>query len=47
MTACEIGAFDITTALASQLGPSIVAAHAALINVSALTFVSAQGSVVI
>lgn len=36
----EMGAFDVTTGMAGHLGPTVTAAHAALINLAALTFVS-------
>lgn len=40
MQSCEQGAFDVTTALAGRLGPVIVSAHSAMLNVVGLTFVS-------
>ncbi len=42
MMACEQGSFDVTTALAGQLGTTVVAAHSIMLNIVALTFVSAQ-----
>jgi MATE family multidrug resistance protein len=40
MTSCEQGAFDVTTGLAGRLGPAVVAAHSAMLNIVGLTFIS-------
>ncbi|KAF5833123.1 hypothetical protein DUNSADRAFT_10673 [Dunaliella salina] len=40
MTSCEQVSFDITTGMAGQLQPAVVAAHSAFLNIIGLTFVS-------